>query len=88
MLARLFCIFFRITNLNFSIFLKTSKLFLNVLPGGAEPSKWEEIIVQKRKEYEQLKKEISIDPHQETNEDLLVNNPLSQVEDVSSIFNF
>jgi len=58
------------------------RLFLNIIPEGSDTLAWGDLIGQQRREYEALKEEYLINPYEEPeSDDLLVNNPLSQVED-------
>eukprot|EP00339_Tiarina_fusa_P005127 CAMPEP_0117046714 /NCGR_PEP_ID=MMETSP0472-20121206/32295_1 /TAXON_ID=693140 ORGANISM="Tiarina fusus, Strain LIS" /NCGR_SAMPLE_ID=MMETSP0472 /ASSEMBLY_ACC=CAM_ASM_000603 /LENGTH=481 /DNA_ID=CAMNT_0004759161 /DNA_START=11 /DNA_END=1456 /DNA_ORIENTATION=+ len=59
------------------------RLFLKIIPEGTDASTWKGLIKQQRISYNQLKEEYLINPYEETDEseNLLVNNPLSQVED-------
>jgi len=57
------------------------RLFLEIIPAESDPSTWAAIITKQREYYEKLKKQYYVDPHEESELDLAINNPLSQVED-------
>merc|ERR1712137_436676 len=57
------------------------RLFLGIIPEGSDLSTWSSMIKEQRQAYTELKEEYLINPYEETSENLLVNNPLSQVED-------
>jgi len=57
------------------------RLFLGIIPEGSDLSTWSSMIKEQRQAYTELKEEHLINPYEDTSENLLSNNPLSQVED-------